>query len=547
MPLDALAAFLVPINTIVEQPVEREPPKTWVKCTRANCTSPRFAQRADPDDTTCVACTKRDAEYNHSKAAKKAKGRYRDTNREALIKKGTERKEERRNDPELHAHDQQVAAEYRANNVESIAEYNAAYRAEHQEERKEYNAEYYKEHKEQYAERKAERRADPMKHAHDLEVAADRREERRNDPELHAHDQQVAAEYRADNAGHIAEVSAEYRANNAEKIKDDMDAWNKSASAKECKATYRDANREELNEKSLDRKEQRRNDPELHAHDQQVSAEYRADNAGHIAEVSATYRAEHQEERKEYMDAWNKSDAAKECKAAYKLTDKGVASEERYRRSAAKRASRLRERQNGKKLASNARYRAKHREELKVKQDAWNHSPMGLLTRALYKMVKGVHWDPQSFTKLGSFASNEEAMAHFEERFDPSWMSWENQGRHVKGNAYKATWNIGHALPRKIFDQSDEEDLRRCWSPDNLFPQCARQNTELRDALIYTDDELLEMRHLWPVGAKDDLAQLKGLFQFVDHDFIRSKQAAEAGPSGLNGGFVSDDASSASG
>ena len=234
-------------------------------------------------------------------------------------------------------------------------------------------------------------------------------------------------------------------------------------------------------------------------------------------------------------------------KAAYKLTDKGVASEERYRRSAAKRASRLRERQNGKKLASNARYRAKHREALKVKQDAWNHSPMGLLTRALYKMVKGVHWDPQSFTKLGSFASNEEAMAHFEERFDPSWMSWENQGRHVKGNAYKATWNIGHALPRKIFDQSDEEDLRRCWSPDNLFPQCARQNTELRDALIYTDDELLEMRHLWPVGANDDLAQLKGLFQFVDHDFIRSKQAAEAGPSGLNGGFVSDDASSASG
>ena len=226
------------------------------------------------------------------------------------------------------------------------------------------------------------------------------------------------------------------------------------------------------------------------------------------------------------MDVYNTSEAGKQSKAAYKLSEKG-------------RASRLRERENGKKLESNARYRANHRSELKVKQDAWNHSPMGLLTRALYKMVKGVHWDPQSFTKLGSFASNEEAMAHFEERFDPSWMSWENQGRHVKGNAYKATWNIGHALPRKIFDQSDEADLRRCWSPDNLFPQCARQNTELRDALVYTDDELLAMRHLWPVGANDDLAQLKGLFQFVDHDFINSKRAAEAGPSGFNGTFAS--------
>ena len=133
--------------------------------------------------------------------------------RGAQSRRATERKEQRRNDPELHAHDQQVAAEYRANNVESIAEYNAAVPrrapggAQRVQRRVLPRA--------QGAARRvrnAERRADPMKHAHDLEVAADRREERRNDPELHAHDQQVAAEYRADNAGHIAEVSAEYRA-----------------------------------------------------------------------------------------------------------------------------------------------------------------------------------------------------------------------------------------------------------------------------------------------------------------------------------------------
>jgi hypothetical protein len=274
--------------------------------------------------------------------------------------------------------------------------------------------------------------------------------------------------------------------------------------------------------------------------------DWTANNAEHIAEVSAEYRANNAEKIKKSMDAWNKSESAKVCKATYKLTPKGIEAEERYRRSAARRASQLRERQNGKKLVSNARYRANHRAELKVKQDAWNHSPMGLLTRALCKMVKGEHWDPQSFPKLGSFACNEEARVHLEERFDP-WMSWENQGRHIKGNEYNVAWNIGHALPRKIFNQWEQEDLRRCWHPDNLFPQCARQNTELRDALIYTDAELLEMRHLWPVGANDDLAQLKGLFQFVDHDFINSKLEAEAGPSGLNDGFVSDDASSTSG
>ena len=266
-------------------------------------------------------------------------------------------------------------------------------------------------------------------------------------------------------------------------------------------------------EVAADRREERRNDPEKHAHDQQVGAEYRAEHQEERAEYNAEYYQEHMKERKEYSA--------------------------KYRRSAAGRASRLRERESGKKLQSNKRYRANHRAELKGKKKLWNASPMGLLTRALYKMVKGVHWDPRSFAKLGSFQSNEEAMAHFAERFDPSWMSWENQGRHVKGNAYNETWNIGHALPRKIFDQSEEQDLRRCWHPDNLFPQCARQNTELRDALIYTDDELLEMRHLWPAGAEDDLEQLKGLFQYVDHDFINSKLVAEAGPSGFNGAFSS--------
>ena len=319
-----------------------------------------------------------------------------------------------------------------------------------------------------------------------------------------------------------------------------------NAQAGPRKARYRDANREDLNKKDTERKEQRRNDPELHAHDLQVNADWRAEHQEERAEYNAEYRADNAEKIKDDKDEWNRSVEAKESKATYKLTDKGVASEERYRRSAAKRASRLRERENGKKLASNARYRAKHRAELRRKGREVAATPMGLLRRSLQKMVKGEHWDPQSFPKLGSFASNEEAMAHFTARFDTSWMSWENRGAHKKGNAYNETWNIGHALPRKIFDPSDEADLRRCWSPDNLFPQCARQNAELRDALVYTDDELLAMRHLWPVGANDDLAQLKGLFQFVDHDFINSKMAAEAGPSGLNGAFVSDDASSAS-
>ena len=432
MPSNALRGFLVPISDIVERPVEREPSRTWVKCTRANCTSPRFVQRADPDDTTCVACKKRDREYNHSKAGKKAKERF-DENHPG------------------------AKAESRKRSDEKLGEVHVAER-QHR--------------------------------------------------------------YKTGESGRAA--SKRYKDNNPEKIKESMAGWNNSDTGTTSKAMYRDDNRDALNEKNLERKEERRNDPELRAYDQQVSAEWRTNNAEHIAEYNAAYYQANKEEiRSKHAERREMRRNDPELHAH----DLQLAAA--YRCSAAGKASRLRWLLNPKRLMCNARYRKTHRAELKAKQDEWNHSPMGLLARALCKMVKGEHWDPQSFPALGSFASNEEAMAHFEDRFEP-WMSWENQGAHVKGNAYNDTWNIGHGLPRKIFDPSNEEDLRRCWSPYNLFPQCARQNTELRDALIYTDKELEEMRHLWPVAANNDLEQLKSLFKFIDHDFINSKMSEEA-------------------
>ena len=232
-------------------------------------------------------------------------------------------------------------------------------------------------------------------------------------------------------------------------------------------------------------------------------ATYRAEHKEQIAESDARYRAEHAEQIKAYSDAWNNSDAGRESKA-------------RYRASAAGVAARARERASGKKKLANARYREKHIEEIRRKGREAAATPMGLLCRSLHKMVAGAHWNPQSFPALGSFQSNEEARAHFESFFEASgWMTWENRGAHQKGNEYDQVWNIGHWLPRAIFDPINEEDLRRCWHPDNLFPQCAKANTEYRDVLIYTDEELLERRHLWPVSANDDLDQLKGLFRYT--------------------------------
>jgi hypothetical protein len=223
----------------------------------------------------------------------------------------------------------------------------------------------------------------------------------------------------------------------------------------------------------------------------------------HHLEVKATYRAEHKEQIAESNIEYNHSAA-------------GLARNARYRASAAGAASRARERASGKKKLANARYREKHIEEIRRKGREAAATPMGLLSASLRKMVAGDHWDPVSFSKLGSFQSNEEARAHFESFFEASgWMTWENRGAHQKGNGYDQVWNIGHWLPRAIFNYTNEADLRRCWHPDNLFPQCAKANTEYRDVLIYTDEELLERRHLWPVSANDDLDQLKNLFRYT--------------------------------
>jgi hypothetical protein len=305
------------------------------------------------------------------------------------------------------------------------------------------------------------------------------------------------ATYRAEHKEQIAEYNDTYRAEHKEQIAESNIEYNHSAAGLARNARYRAEHKEQIAESGATYRAE---------HKEQIAEyndTYRAEHKEQIAESDARYRAEHAEQIKAYSDAWNNSDAGRESKA-------------RYRASAAGVAARARERASGKKKLANARYREKHIEEIRRKAREAAATPMGLLCRSLHKMVAGAHWNPQSFPALGSFQSNEEARAHFESFFEASgWMTWENRGAHQKGNEYDQVWNIGHWLPRAIFDPINEEDLRRCWHPDNLFPQCAKANTEYRDVLIYTDEELLERRHLWPVSANDDLDQLKGLFRYT--------------------------------
>jgi hypothetical protein len=96
-------------------------------------------------------------------------------------------------------------------------------------------------------------------------------------------------------------------------------------------------------------------------------------------------------------------------------------------------------------------------------------------------------------------------------------MNFGNYGNHVAGAGYKQRWQIGHRLPFIIYDVELQDDMRRCFSTANIFPQDSRENVELCDKLALNDKELLALKHVWPSRANGDLQTLKSMFRFTDN------------------------------
>lgn len=198
---------------------------------------------------------------------------------------------------------------------------------------------------------------------------------------------------------------------------------------------------------------------------------------------------------REIVNACNAKPERKAAKALYRKSEKG--------RTATQRANHG---PNAK--ANRRRYRLTDKGKATVKRQ--NAKLSSRLSQALSRMVAGKHQNPVSLPSLGVFVDNSDAQAHFVSTFEP-WMTMENQGEYRSGDDYNVKWNIGHRLPRSIFDSANIEDVRRCWSRENLFAQCARANVENWKLLTHTDAELLALQALWPTAAKD-LQGLKALF-----------------------------------
>ena len=69
-----------------------------------------------------------------------------------------------------------------------------------------------------------------------------------------------------------------------------------------------------------------------------------------------------------------------------------------------------------------------------------------------------------SFWKIVTYTP-QELKEHLESQFEP-WMTWSNHGR----------WHVDHIIPQSSFDFSNEEEIKKCWSLENLRPLEAKEN-----------------------------------------------------------------------
>ena len=115
----------------------------------------------------------------------------------------------------------------------------------------------------------------------------------------------------------------------------------------------------------------------------------------------------------------------------------------------------------------------------------------------LNKMLRKSGVDSKTVSTRTQFKSAGHLREHMESTF-VAGMNWQNHGNGDN------MWNIGHKIARSMYDGSNEEDMRRCWSTINIFAQFWRPNVTL-GVTLPPDAELLKLQSVWPTAWKDVL------------------------------------------
>lgn len=115
----------------------------------------------------------------------------------------------------------------------------------------------------------------------------------------------------------------------------------------------------------------------------------------------------------------------------------------------------------------------------------------------IVSMLRGRRLGSATVEKWTDFKDADAIEEHMEKLFQGG-MNVGNYGQGAK------KWNIGHRIARIMYDHSNADDVRRCWSAANIFPQWQRENFELGTKLPDTQ-ELYKLRPYWPISWNDNL------------------------------------------
>ena len=204
----------------------------------------------------------------------------------------------------------------------------------------------------------------------------------------------------------------------------------------------------------------------------------------------------------------------------YAQSDKGKAVFKKHARSDAGRKAQMKHRKTEKWKATRSRHKNTDRFEATLKeykdsgrykekrQEEYDrtHSDAGLhlqhaLTSKMSNLMSGKLKKSKTVLEYSDFKDAEDIMNHFKSLFPSDGsMTFENHGRY--------TWHVGHRIAKAMYDHSNIDDIRRCWSKINIFPQDAKANLSLNVSLP-SDEELIELRDIWPLSWKDKLPSWK--------------------------------------
>tara|TARA_B110001452_G_scaffold115291_1_gene95628 strand:+ start:469 stop:1194 length:726 start_codon:yes stop_codon:yes gene_type:complete len=102
-------------------------------------------------------------------------------------------------------------------------------------------------------------------------------------------------------------------------------------------------------------------------------------------------------------------------------------------------------------------------------KEKYRTNPSRKLNLQLVSAVKGIlsGRNKTSFKlQLTAFDGPSSLLEHFEQRLKAG-MTMENYG---------TAWTVAHRVPRVYFDHDIPGDVKKCWSPDNMYPEYRAKN-----------------------------------------------------------------------